>query len=257
MGPVKFIYVKDANGNIIQTKVVYTEEVGLIFDNPSQEDPTPEEDNAGKIFGFEKSKGNVGDTPVQESNPPQQPAPANKPQSHHHHHRTSKFSTYEVNASANDFELRAMRSEGSYQPVIGDEEDEVHVRCEYDVHDNEALVLKCNGDPGKPGYIYITDNTNGKKNEYRYQYISPTEIKLGRTYSGVELDKNQFQEGRHYYILTSVTDENRENIMSYDHVEVYRLDYTLDDENKVMHYDLVQTKGMQGSGKSSIDYNRR
>ena len=55
--------------------------------------------------------------------------------------------------------------------------------------------------------------------------------------------------------MIKVENESGENLKG-SHTEVYRLDYSENDDGS-RSYDLVQDEGMDGSGRSSMDYRRR
>ncbi len=146
------------------------------------------------------------------------------------------------------------------QSVVGDEDGEVHIRCIHDYYDNDDIVDgHCEeSDPTNIGYIEITDNTNGKKNKYRYMQLSREQMEAGELETGQKFSKDQFvdKDGR-YFILVSVTDENGNDIMAHDHAEIFKLEYSYDQESDTYNYDLVQDVGMDGAGKSSIDYSKK
>lgn len=66
-------------------------------------------------------------------------------------------------------------------------------------------------------------------------------------------------EGGPYYVLKGVDNSNGEEI-KLAHTELYRLEVTHDLSEPGIDrwsYNLIQDEGMEGSGKSSIDYNKR
>lgn len=189
--------------------------------------------------------------------------------------------------------------DGQAQFVCGDEDGEVKIYCDNYVHSNSNMITPrvdikdeklCfnhikNGYPidnyKAPGFIEITDNTNGKKNTYKYVKLSEKQKQEGLfdpRYGNIhrtvrhylddqlehtfmtkpyELNPEQFSRGKDYYILVSVSDENGNNIELADHAEVYELNFSVDKETGTYKYDLIQEEGMDGSGLSSIDYDKR
>ena len=113
----------------------------------------------------------------------------------------------------------------------------------------------------EPETIKITDYSNGHKNVYYYKKLTP-ETMDGKFWAKADknkpIDMSQFEEGKTYYILFLAVNEDTQERLDYtDHLEIYRLDYSYDAATDTSTYDLVQEKGMQGSGRSSIDYNKR
>ena len=152
-----------------------------------------------------------------------------------------------IRATAKDNELLESRGaskttnnpNGRAQFVVGDETGEVSVT----------------GQKERPDSITIKDDTNGHTNTYTYRLITDKEIADGKTYDGIPLSKNQFKGKGPYYVLIKVENESGENLKG-SHTEVYRLDYSETDDGS-RSYDLVQDEGMDGSGRSSMDYRRR
>ena len=152
-----------------------------------------------------------------------------------------------IRATAKDNELLESRGasktannpNGRAQFVVGDETGEVSVT----------------GQKERPDSITIKDDTNGHTNTYTYRLITDKEIADGKTYDGIPLSKNQFKGKGPYYVLIKVENESGENLKG-SHTEVYRLDYSENDDGS-RSYDLVQDEGMDGSGRSSMDYRRR
>ena len=113
----------------------------------------------------------------------------------------------------------------------------------------------------EPETIKITDYTNGHKHVYYYKKLTP-ETMDGKHFAKADknkpIDKSQFEEGKTYYILMLAVDEETHERLDYtDHLEIYRLDYSYDADTDTSNYTLIQEKGMQGSGKSSINYNKK
>lgn len=111
-----------------------------------------------------------------------------------------------------------------------------------------------------PEFIRITDNTSGHRHAYYYYKLTP-ELCDGKHFAkfgkNMPIDKNQFEEGKTYYILAMTVDEDTHTRLDYtDHIEIYRLDYSYEAETDTSNYDLIQDKNMQGSGRSSIDINK-
>ena len=152
-----------------------------------------------------------------------------------------------ITATAKDNELLESRGasktannpNGRAQFVVGDETGEVSVT----------------GPKERPDSITIKDDTNGHTNTYTYRLITDKEIADGKTYDGIPLSKNQFEGNGPFYVLIKVENESGENLKG-SHTEVYRLDYSETDDGS-RSYDLVQDEGMDGSGRSSMDYRRR
>ena len=152
-----------------------------------------------------------------------------------------------IRATAKDNELLESRGasktsnnpNGRAQFVVGDETGEVSVT----------------GQKERPDSITIKDDTNGHTNTYTYRLITDKEIADGKTYDGIPLSKNQFEGKGPFYVLIKAENESGENLKG-SHTEVYRLDYSENDDGS-RSYDLVQDEGMDGSGRSSMDYRRR
>ena len=152
-----------------------------------------------------------------------------------------------IRATAKDNELLESRGaskttnnpNGRAQFVVGDETGEVSVT----------------GQKERPDSITIKDDTNGHTNTYTYRLITDKEIADGKTYDGIPLSKNQFEGKGPFYVLIKAENESGENLKG-SHTEVYRLDYSETDDGS-RSYDLVQDEGMDGSGRSSMDYRRR
>lgn len=153
-----------------------------------------------------------------------------------------------ITATAKDIELLESRGasktandpNGRAQFVVGDETGEVSVT----------------GQKERPDSITIKDDTNGGHNTYTYRLITDKEIADGQTYDGIPLSKGQFEGANGpFYVLIKAVDENGANLKG-SHTEVYRLEYTERDDGS-RSYDLVQDEGMDGSGRSSMDYRRR
>ncbi len=158
-----------------------------------------------------------------------------------------------MRATAKDVELLKSRNasfeknnpNGSAQFVEGNEDGEVKIA----VGQGDTIE--------KPGTIQIRDNTNGQVNVYQYHKITPEEIAAGEVF-GHKISKEQFKEGETYYVLLNAADvTNNREIGKKDHLEIYRLDYSYDPRTDTSHYDLVQDETMDGSNKSSIDYDKR
>ena len=153
-----------------------------------------------------------------------------------------------ITATAKDIELLEKRGasktandpNGRAQFVVGDEVGEVSVT----------------GDKKRPDSITIKDDTNGKLNTYTYRLITDKEIADGKTYDGIPLSKGQFEGANGpFYVLIKAENEAGDNLKG-SHTEVYRLEYKERDDG-TRSYDLIQDEGMDGSGKSSMDYRRR
>lgn len=155
-----------------------------------------------------------------------------------------------ITATAKDIELLEKRGasktandpNGRAQFVVGDEAGEVSVT---------------GGTKETPTTITIKDDTNGGFNEYTYHVITDKAIAKGVTDDGIPIPKDlklDWNKGP-YYILIKAEDHEGNNLKT-SHTEVYRLEYTERDDG-TRSYDLIQDEGMDGSGKSSIDYRRR
>lgn len=155
-----------------------------------------------------------------------------------------------LRATAKDYELLKLRN-ASF------ETNDKEAKGQFVLGDEEGEVSTIGGTQEQPDIISITDNTNNQNNTYIYRKLSPEEIEAGVTSDGQKLSKGQFEKGKTYYILVSAANEKGESIRSNNNVEVYELNYSYDKESNTCNYDLVQTAGMDGSGKSSIDYNKR
>ena len=112
-----------------------------------------------------------------------------------------------------------------------------------------------------PDIIKITDNSNGHKHAYHFHKLTP-ENSDGKHFAkagkNMHIDKNQFEEGKTYYILFFAVDEDTHSRLDLtDHLEIYRLDFSYNADTDTCNYDLIQEANMQGSGRSSIDYSKR
>lgn len=112
-----------------------------------------------------------------------------------------------------------------------------------------------------PEFIKITDNTNGHHHKYYYYKLTP-ELGDGKHFAkfgkNMPIDTSQFEEGQTYYILGMAVDEESHTRLDLtDHIEIYRLDFSYDADNDTCNYDLIQDEKLQGSGQSSIDYDKR
>ncbi|MCM1338429.1 MAG: hypothetical protein NC191_02020 [Muribaculaceae bacterium] len=161
---------------------------------------------------------------------------------------TQVTDSVKLRAKAVDVELLKRRGadfnvndpNGHAQFVVGDEEGEVKIEGKYN----------------DPTSILISDNTNGKVNQYRYRRLSAAEISAGMTNDGIPINKEQFKDGESYYILVSATNQSGQNIRQDSHAEVFKLELKGNDKDG-FEYNLIQEKGMDGSDNSSINYQKR
>lgn len=182
----------------------------------------------------------------------------------HHYRATVKDLTKLRAAGINPSDVNDPNAKA--QSVVGDEDGEVNVICGPHTHEiktpeDECCLLH-------PKFLEVTDNTNGKKNTYRYRALSFDEIMNGVTNDGHKIKTKQFKhidkdtgdpylQDANLYILESVTDENGNDIMKKDHLEVYNMRVNKDTENNTYNYELEQEDGMDGAGQSAIDYAKK
>ena len=185
------------------------------------------------------------------------PYPIGYEPSAHHATKNSKF-----RATVKDIELLNMHNasldkndpNANAQFVEGDEDGEVYISAANSAVPMEGDTLE------SPAYITVTDNTNGHHHKYYYYKLTPETLdgkhfaKFGKN---MPIDISQFKEGETYYILGMAVDEDTHERLDFtDHIEIYRLDYSYDADTDTCNYNLMQEKGMQGSGQSSVDYTK-
>lgn len=127
------------------------------------------------------------------------------------------------------------------QIVIADEDGEISVTGE---------------NMKEPDTITIKDNTNTKVNTFEYRKLTAEEIKNGKTKDGLKLKGLNGKSGP-FYVLVSVKDD--EGNLKNNNTEVYQLEPKIKESENgdEYYYDLVQYEGMNGSGKSSMQWPNR
>lgn len=112
-------------------------------------------------------------------------------------------------------------------------------------------VTVMGGTKEAPQSLFIEDKSTGQTNLYIYRKISTNEIANGCLDNGEKISKEQFEEGKTYYVLASASNNN--DSIKNDHVEIYSLNYS--EKDGIPNYTLEQDEGMDGAGKSSVKLN--
>lgn len=150
--------------------------------------------------------------------------------------------------------------EAKAQYIIADERGEIRVT---------PSVVDGKKNYEQPETIKISDNTNGKVNTYEYRKLTDEEVAAGKTKDGQTLTGLQGKKGP-FYIQTSAYDSTGN--LKANHLEVFQLEIEPHeevveekDENgnitrttiRRNNYRLEQYKGMNGSGRTSMDWVHR
>lgn len=129
-------------------------------------------------------------------------------------------------------------------------------RAQIVIADEDGEIAVTGKDMKEPDTITIKDNTNTKVNTFEYRKLTDEELKNGKTKDGVTLTGLNGQSGP-FYVLVSAKDD-KGNLKN-NHTEVYQLELKVEeDENGDKYtYHLEQYDGMNGSGKSSMQWPNR
>lgn len=189
----------------------------------------------------------------EETNP--KPEANNNSNTAHHPSKTSK-----MRATAKDIEL--LKKHNASLDKNDPNADAQFVEGNTEVVISAAISrVPMEGDTlDSPEFIRITDNTNGHNHRYYYYKLTP-ELCDGKHFAkfdkNMPIDTSQFKEGQTYYILGLAVDEDSNTRLDLtDHIEIYRLDFSYDADTDTCNYDLIQDEKLQGSGRSSVDYNK-
>ena len=129
-------------------------------------------------------------------------------------------------------------------------------RAQIVIADEDGEIAVTGKDMKEPDTITIKDNTNTKVNTFEYRKLTDEELKNGKTKDGVTLTGLNGKSGP-FYVLVSAKDD-KGNLKN-NHTEVYQLELKVEeDENGDKYtYHLEQYDGMNGSGKSSMQWPNR